>query len=77
MDGLSDMAESTLLPCAAALRVGFQLRPVRSWTRSAYRDCRDRIVAHADVLAGKPVIKVTRCSVELVMDLLAGGYTAD
>lgn len=38
---------------------------------------RDRIVADADVLLGKPVVKGTRISVELVMDLLAGGYTAD
>jgi uncharacterized protein (DUF433 family) len=38
---------------------------------------RDRIVADANVLLGKPVIKGTRISVELVMDLLAGGYTPD
>ncbi len=36
---------------------------------------RTRIVADASVLVGKPVIKGTRISVELVMDLLAGGYT--
>jgi uncharacterized protein (DUF433 family) len=36
---------------------------------------RNRIVADASVLVGKPVIKGTRISVELVMDLLAGGYT--
>ncbi len=40
-------------------------------------DWRDRIVADPDVLVGKPVIKGTRISVELVMDLLAGGYTPD
>ena len=38
-------------------------------------DWRTRIVAHPDVLVGKPVIKGTRISVELVMDLLAAGYT--
>ena len=36
---------------------------------------RSRIVADASVLVGKPVIKGTRISVELVMELLAGGYT--
>jgi hypothetical protein len=36
---------------------------------------RNRIVADPNVLVGKPVIKGTRISVELVMDLLAGGYT--
>ena len=40
-------------------------------------DWRHRIVAHPDVLVGKPVIKGTRISVELVMDLLAGGDTTD
>ena len=39
-------------------------------------DWRDRVVAHPDVLVGKPVIKGTCISVELVMDLLAAGYTA-
>jgi len=34
-------------------------------------------VADPDVLVGKHVIKGTRISVELVMDLLAGGYTPD
>lgn len=40
-------------------------------------DWRDRIVAHPNLLVGKPVIKGTRISVELVMDLLAGAYTTD
>jgi uncharacterized protein (DUF433 family) len=38
-------------------------------------DWRTRIVANPDVLVGKPVIKGTRISVELVMDLLTAGYT--
>lgn len=38
---------------------------------------RNRIVADPNVLVGKPVIKGTRISVELVMDLLAAGYTPD
>jgi uncharacterized protein (DUF433 family) len=40
-------------------------------------DWRSRIVADTNMLVGKPVIKGTRISVELVMDLLAGGYTPD
>ncbi len=36
---------------------------------------RTRIVANPDVLVGKPVIKGTRISVEIVMDLLTAGYT--
>ena len=40
-------------------------------------DWRSRIIADTNVLVGKPVIKGTRISVELVMDLLAGGYTPD
>jgi len=43
--------------------------------RGACIDWRSRIVAHPDVLVGKPVIKGTRISVELLMDLLAAGYT--
>ena len=38
-------------------------------------DWRKRIVANPEVLVGKPVIKGTRISVELVLDLLAAGYT--
>ena len=40
-------------------------------------DWRSRIVADTNVLVGKPVIKGTRISVELVIDLLAGGYSPD
>jgi uncharacterized protein (DUF433 family) len=40
-------------------------------------DWRDRIEIHPDVLVGKPVIKGTRISVELVVDLLARGYTGE
>jgi len=45
-----------------------------SW-HNAEMNWRDRIVADPGVLVGKAVVKGTRISVELVMDLLARGYT--
>ena len=38
---------------------------------------RERIAIDPKVLVGKPVIKGTRISVELVVDLLAEGWTTD
>jgi uncharacterized protein (DUF433 family) len=38
---------------------------------------RERIVVDAKILVGKPVIRGTRISVELVIDLLARGYTPE
>jgi uncharacterized protein (DUF433 family) len=38
---------------------------------------RERIVADPGVLTGKAVVKGTRISVELVLDLLARGYSRD
>jgi uncharacterized protein (DUF433 family) len=38
---------------------------------------RDRIERKPGVLVGKPVIKGTRISVELVLDCLADGWTMD
>ena len=37
-------------------------------------DWRQRIEVNPQILVGKPVIKGTRISVELVVDLLARGY---
>lgn len=37
----------------------------------------DRIVADSKVLAGKPVVRGTRISVDLVIDLLARGYSKE
>ena len=36
---------------------------------------RDHIVSDKEVLLGKPVINGTRISVELILDLLANGWT--
>ncbi len=40
-------------------------------------DWRERIIVDPKILVGKPVIKGTRISVELVIDLLARGYTSE
>lgn len=40
-------------------------------------DWKDRIVMNPDVLAGKPVVKGTRLSVEFVVELLAQGWSED
>jgi uncharacterized protein (DUF433 family) len=37
----------------------------------------DRISADAKILVGKPVVTGTRISVELVIDLLAAGWTQE
>ncbi|MCA0393621.1 MAG: DUF433 domain-containing protein [Proteobacteria bacterium] len=36
---------------------------------------RDRIIADPEILAGKPVIRGTRLSVELILDHLASGWS--
>jgi uncharacterized protein (DUF433 family) len=36
---------------------------------------RDHIVSDNEILLGKPTIKGTRISVELILDLLANGWT--
>jgi len=37
----------------------------------------DRISVDPKILVGKPIIKGTRISVELIVDLLAAGWTQD
>ncbi len=40
-------------------------------------DWRTRITVDRKILAGKPIIKGTRISVELILDLLANGWTIE
>ncbi len=40
-------------------------------------DWKDYIITNEEILAGKPVIKDTRLSVEHVINLLADGWTED
>ena len=40
-------------------------------------DWRDYIIADERILAGKPIIKGTRLSVEFVLELLAAGWDRD
>jgi uncharacterized protein (DUF433 family) len=40
-------------------------------------DWRSRIIVDSKILAGKPIIKGTRISVELILDLLANGWTVE
>jgi uncharacterized protein (DUF433 family) len=40
-------------------------------------DWRDRITSSPEILAGKPVIKGTRISVELILGWLANGWSFD
>lgn len=38
---------------------------------------KDRIEINTDVLAGKPIIKGTRISVEFILELLANGWSLE
>lgn len=40
-------------------------------------DWRDHITVDPQILVGKPVVKGTRISVEMVIDLLAAGWTEE
>lgn len=43
----------------------------------AQMDWRDRITSNPEILVGKPVIKGTRISVELILGWLANGWSFD
>jgi uncharacterized protein (DUF433 family) len=45
--------------------------------RSANMSWQERFTLDASVLAGKPIIRGTRISVEFVVDLLGRGWTVD
>jgi len=38
---------------------------------------RDHIISDSEILVGKPVVKGTRLSVDLILDRLADGWTAE
>ena len=40
-------------------------------------DWRERITVDPNVLVGKPVVRGTRIAVELIVDLMARGYTRE
>ena len=40
-------------------------------------DWKSRITVDPEILAGKPIIKGTRIPVELILDLLANGWTTE
>ena len=42
-----------------------------------FMELRDRIIVDPKILTGKPVVRGTRISVELVVDLLATGWSHD
>lgn len=40
-------------------------------------DWKDRIIIDKNILAGKPIIKGTRISVEFILELLSNGWTIE
>jgi len=45
--------------------------------RGKVEDWKSRITVDPEILAGKPIIKGTRIPVELILDLLANGWTTE
>ena len=41
------------------------------------QDWKDRIIVDSEILAGKPIIKGTRISIEFILDRLANGWTTE
>ena len=50
---------------------------MKSRHRATPENQQDRIIKDPQILAGKPIIKGTRLSVQLITDLLEGCYTED
>ena len=42
-----------------------------------HKEYKERIIIDPGILVGKPIIKGTRLAVELIIDLLANGWTKD
>ena len=51
--------------------------PTRPRQGTQVLDWRERIVLDPGILAGKPIVRGTRIAVELVVDLLANGWTSE
>jgi hypothetical protein len=72
-DGVIDLPPET---CRRRLGpVTMRLTCRSSTSEPATTDWKDRIAVDPDILVGKPIVRGTRISVELLMDRLGDGYT--
>ena len=83
--GFNGVKRERILIPRAAIREGFEgarslSHPSENISESTISydlmfNWQDRIILDPKILAGKPVIKGTRLAVELIIDLLANGWT--